>query len=65
MNYNLDLFEKNVLVTGGAGGIGLSCAKGFLENKAAVILCDLSESALEKAEKELLKLFKRRGENAQ
>lgn len=57
MNYNLDLFEKNVLVTGGAGGIGLSCAKGFLENKAAVILCDLSESALEKAEKELLNEF--------
>lgn len=49
MKYSLGLNGKNVLITGAAGGIGLECAKGFLENGAAVFLCDLDENVLAKA----------------
>lgn len=49
MDYTLNLKGKNVLITGAAGGIGLECTKGFLENGAAVFLCDLDEKALEES----------------
>lgn len=57
MKYSLDFNAKSVLITGGAGGIGLECAKGFLENGASVFICDLDEGALEKAGLELSKSF--------
>ncbi len=49
MKYSLNLENKKVLITGAAGGIGCECAKGFLENGAAVMLCDFDKSALEAA----------------
>ena len=49
MKYSLGLNGKNVLITGAAGGIGLECVKGFLENGAAVFLCDLDENVLAEA----------------
>lgn len=53
MSYTLNLDEKVALITGAAGGIGLECAKGFLENNAAVFLCDLNGDALSSAAKKL------------
>ena len=41
--------KQTILITGAAGGIGLECTKGFLENGAAVFLCDLDEKALEES----------------
>lgn len=44
-----DLKQKNVLITGGAAGIGLATAQAFARQGALIILADLSEAALEKA----------------
>ena len=40
----IDLSGKNVIVTGGASGIGLKIAENLYKNKATVIICDLNES---------------------
>lgn len=40
----IDLSGKNVIVTGGASGIGLKIAENLHKNKATVIICDLNES---------------------
>jgi NAD(P)-dependent dehydrogenase (short-subunit alcohol dehydrogenase family) len=45
--------DKNVVITGGSGGIGLSSAKMFLERGAKVLLVDINEDALREAKKEL------------
>ena len=49
MDYTLNLKGKNVLITGAAGGIGLECTKGFLENGAAVSSATLTKRHLRKA----------------
>lgn len=49
----IDFKEKTVLVTGGAGGIGMAVVKNLLESNAKVAVVDVSEQALEKADLEL------------
>ncbi len=49
MNYKLNLSGKKVLITGGAGGIGTECARGYLQNGADLILSDYNEKALSNA----------------
>ena len=39
------LKDKSVLITGGAGGIGLATARRFLEEGAIVLLLDRDEAA--------------------
>lgn len=40
------LLGQRVLITAGAGGIGLQTARGFLEAGSKVMVCDVDESAL-------------------
>ncbi|MDQ0351355.1 NAD(P)-dependent dehydrogenase (short-subunit alcohol dehydrogenase family) [Alkalibacillus filiformis] len=44
---------KSVVITGGAGGIGIASAKQFLDEGAKVLLVDLNEEALVSAKQEL------------
>jgi len=50
------LNEKNVLITGGAGGIGSATAKRFLEEGARVFVFDRDEVACQRLKKELPRL---------
>ncbi len=45
--------NKNVVVTGGASGIGFDIARHFLQSGAQVTIWDYSQEALEKAQAEL------------
>jgi meso-butanediol dehydrogenase/(S,S)-butanediol dehydrogenase/diacetyl reductase len=47
------LTDKRVLVTGGAGGIGIATAARFLEEGSRVVILDLDTDALDKASSEL------------
>ena len=49
----IDFNGKTALVTGGAGGIGMACVKNLLESNAKVAVVDVSDRALEAAQKEL------------
>ncbi|WP_306258081.1 SDR family NAD(P)-dependent oxidoreductase [Pararhizobium sp. IMCC21322] len=49
----MTLDDKTAVVTGGAKGIGLACARRFLEQGAQVIIADVDEKAGNKAEKSL------------
>jgi NAD(P)-dependent dehydrogenase (short-subunit alcohol dehydrogenase family) len=40
------LAGKRVLVTAGAGGIGLAIARGFVQSGAKVLVCDIDENSL-------------------
>ena len=40
---------KRVLITGGAGGIGLEIARKFIDEGARVLVCDVEEAALQTA----------------
>ncbi len=51
MQYN----DKVVIITGGAGGIGLATANKFASLKATIILADLNEGSLNKAAEEVKK----------
>jgi 3-oxoacyl-[acyl-carrier protein] reductase len=50
---NFSFAQKNVLVTGGAQGIGFEISKCFLEAGAHVTIADYSSSALDSARSEL------------
>ena len=41
---------KRIIVTGGAGGIGLETVREFMDHGGHVIMADIDESALERAE---------------
>jgi len=43
-----DLKDKRVVVTGGASGIGLAIAKGFIDEEANVVILDWDQEALKK-----------------
>ena len=44
---------KRIVVTGGAGGIGLETVRAFMEQGGHVIMADIDEAALERAQAEL------------
>jgi NAD(P)-dependent dehydrogenase (short-subunit alcohol dehydrogenase family) len=44
---NLDLHDHRVLVTAGAGGIGLATARAFAAEGARVLVCDVDRAALD------------------
>ncbi len=52
-NLKFTFAQKNVLITGGAQGIGFEIAKCFLESGASVTIADFAEAALESAKREL------------
>jgi 3-oxoacyl-[acyl-carrier protein] reductase len=52
-NLNFDFKQKNVIVTGGAQGIGFTMAQKFLASGASVSIWDYSEQALNQAKAEL------------
>ncbi len=57
MNYNFDFKDKSVVITGGAGGIGLECARAFLQSGAVVYVADYIKDNLDAAEEILKKEF--------
>jgi NAD(P)-dependent dehydrogenase (short-subunit alcohol dehydrogenase family) len=50
---NLELDGRHVLVTGGSKGIGLACARGFLQERARVTIVSRSEKNLTAARQTL------------
>jgi 3-oxoacyl-[acyl-carrier protein] reductase len=57
-HFQYSFANRNVLVTGGAQGIGFEIAKRFLEAEATVTIADYSPDALATAAKELAKFPK-------
>lgn len=53
MSIRFDFTNKNVVVTGGARGIGLQISRQFLESGAQVAVWDFSTESLDSAKKEL------------
>ena len=54
---DLELTNKNVLITGGSNGIGYALADAFLAEKANVIICARTVERLENAAADLRKKF--------
>ena len=44
-----DFTNRHIVITGGAGGIGVATARAFLDQGAHVILLDLNEQRLRDA----------------
>lgn len=57
MSYTMDLKDKSVLITGAASGIGLECAKGYLDNGAKVYMADFNEEENNKQANALRELY--------
>ncbi|WP_162606100.1 SDR family NAD(P)-dependent oxidoreductase [Jiangella aurantiaca] len=53
MSVAVDLRERRALVTGGAGGLGLACARAMVAAGSRVALCDLPGERLKAAVEEL------------
>lgn len=51
---DLELGDKHVLVTGGSCGIGLACARAFLQEGARVRVVSRSEDQLIRAAQDLM-----------
>ncbi|WP_279404011.1 SDR family NAD(P)-dependent oxidoreductase [Secundilactobacillus kimchicus] len=51
MSINWDVQDKSVIITGGAGGIGLGMATAFVKAGAKVLIVDVNDSALTQAKK--------------
>jgi 2-dehydro-3-deoxy-L-rhamnonate dehydrogenase (NAD+) len=49
----IDLNQRNAIITGGARGIGLACARRFAQSGASVMLWDIDASALAAARGQL------------
>ena len=47
------LAGKRVLVTAGANGIGLAITRGFIQSGAKVLICDVDEASLKRAQQDL------------
>src|SRR5690606_34692388 len=47
INLKYEIMNRNVLITAGAGGIGLEIAKAFAEIGDRVYVCDIDKTALE------------------
>ena len=60
MKYTMNFENKTVLITGAAGGIGLECVKGYLDNGATVFMADFNK---EENEKQAALLCEEYGEN--
>ncbi|MDB5403314.1 MAG: hypothetical protein JWQ55_5332, partial [Rhodopila sp.] len=41
---------KRIIVTGGAGGIGIETVRGFMDHGGHVLMADIDEAALERAQ---------------
>ncbi|MCK6561803.1 SDR family oxidoreductase [bacterium] len=48
-----DLIDKNVLVTGGASGLGFAIAQAFVENRSKVVIVGRDAEKLTRAQREL------------
>lgn len=53
MSINWDVQDKSVIITGGAGGIGLGMATAFVKAGAKVLIVDVNDFALTQAKKDL------------
>ncbi|WP_282803736.1 SDR family NAD(P)-dependent oxidoreductase [Secundilactobacillus kimchicus] len=53
MSINWDVQDKSVIITGGAGGIGLGMATAFVKAGAKVLIVDVNDSALTQTKKDL------------
>ena len=51
-----DFTGKRIVVTGGAGGIGVETVRAFMDQGGHVIMCDRDDAALQRAQEQLGKV---------
>lgn len=56
MQIQYDFSDKRVIITGGAGGIGLGMATAFVKAGASVLIVDINDEALQRAQDQLTAL---------